>query len=895
MQKKKESALIGTPGNFWPSSNSLSQTNSNLTCYNSRFCSGDGQYHSPKNKLDPRDFLTVNLVEIEGRVIGPSETDKEKAPWVIFSTLLSRVHAEQRQKGKFGAAWLDIDKNKMGFENVVQTIRRNISGIKFIAYTTKSATEENQKCRIIIPYADLIGGEDHERIQKILNDRLQKAEIEPDRKNETAGQICYLPNRGKYYRHHIEKGQPLEPFRIFALDIEAEREREKAEKESLAARQEEAKRKAAERAAKGAQSPIDAYNNTFPVEDCLLVYGYKQCGQRYLSPLSQSGSPGVTVKDGRWISSHESDRIINYSGSGDAFDLYKYFEHGGEEKAALRAAAEMFLNFRGNFLNSKSPSLSSSSSLSISYPSSCSSLNEEILHFKNELVKRDGESKPKLVPQSIAALKVGSKLVGQNAFCIESCTWYRFTGDHWKKISEREADAKVTELIYEGTGEVGFTNFYEKGVFELLKKFPETKLPGVVPGTIPFRNGLLDVKTKKLTTVDYRNAATWVLPYDYSADAQCPRFHKWLYSSVDGDTETIQVIRAWINATLIGRAYLQVFMHFFGPAGTGKSTFGRLMFKLVGEANATTTTLKQLEQNRFEAASIHGKRLVAIEEADKYGGSVSVLKAMTGQDPLRLERKNKQQQGSFIFEGQTFIMSNERFITSDKTSGIERRRITVEFTHRIPRADRKAWDLEGGEDKILYPEIPGIIAWALDLTEEEVAKTFENLPLRIAQSNLEAARENNPLLDWMLCNVIADNDSATQIGNKQETRINGEITYADSDTRLYPNYLAWCRENGRESLCLQRFASVLIDNAASYGAKISKKREANGTKILGLRLRRNIEKSWLDKLENVEGEEKNEEEMKDKYLKMQKMKKVKDFGKLHTKKAICKKTVEVMI
>lgn len=78
--------------------------------------------------------------------------------------------------------------------------------------------------------------------------------------------------------------------------------------------------------------------------------------------------------------------------------------------------------------------------------------------------------------------------------------------------------------------------------------------------------------------------------------------------------------------------------------------------------------MKQLEQNRFETAGIHGKRLVCIE-ADKYGGSVSVLKAMTGQDPLRLERKNQQQSGNFILlHHQVLVMSNERLATTDYTS-----------------------------------------------------------------------------------------------------------------------------------------------------------------------------------------------------------------------------------
>ena len=65
---------------------------------------------------------------------------------------------------------------------------------------------------------------------------------------------------------------------------------------------------------------------------------------------------------------------------------------------------------------------------------------------------------------------------------------------------------------------------------------------------------------------------------------------------------------------------------------------GRLAGAIMGPDNCTTTSLKQLETNRFETANIFGKRLVTLVEADKYGGSVNVLKAMTGQDPLRLER-----------------------------------------------------------------------------------------------------------------------------------------------------------------------------------------------------------------------------------------------------------------
>ena len=79
-------------------------------------------------------------------------------------------------------------------------------------------------------------------------------------------------------------------------------------------------------------------------------------------------------------------------------------------------------------------------------------------------------------------------------------------------------------------------------------------------------------------------------------DALCPNFLKWSEVSVEGDSETIQLLRAWINAVLVGRPELQRFLHLIGPAGTGKSTFLRLIFQLVGKENFTTTSLNNWKQ-----------------------------------------------------------------------------------------------------------------------------------------------------------------------------------------------------------------------------------------------------------------------------------------------------------
>ncbi|OQX20052.1 MAG: hypothetical protein BWK76_02530 [Desulfobulbaceae bacterium A2] len=447
--------------------------------------------------------------------------------------------------------------------------------------------------------------------------------------------------------------------------------------------------------------------------------------------------------------------------------------------------------------------------------------------------------------ESQAAQRIAEKLNGRYARDAEALTWHQFTGAHWQPLRNNRAfEAEVVSLMYRGCPD-GFSSKWAGGVQTLLVKSGFLCLPSPPGGKVPFQNGLIDIQTKNLEPIHPENALTWVIPYDYNERAECPRLLSWLESCVDGDIDTVELLRAWVNALITGRSDLQRFLHFLGPAGTGKSTFIRLAEAIVGPMNATTTTLKDLEGNRFETAAVYGKRLVVITDSDKYGGAVNVLKAMTGEDPLRLERKHQQQAGSFIYGGQVLIASNEMLGSTDYTSGLERRRVTVEFNRRVTPEEREEWARMGGEVAVLHAEIPGIIRWALELSREEVTRRMNNLPDRTLAANLEAARFNSPLLDWLLESVVPAPGHWAKIGHKKEVIEAGIKYYTGADEELYPNYLRWCQRNGREQVALRRFSALAIEAAKAHGAQARKaehRRSGNGT--YGIRLRREDEEPW---------------------------------------------------
>jgi P4 family phage/plasmid primase-like protien len=316
------------------------------------FVSGFGGYHTADPaKKNPKPYTTINFDQIKAMAENPLSVPKDTAQWLIPSSTggeEARGHAFQREKGDFHALWADLDEVQGStFQEVEELIKQAIPEVMALVYTTRSATAGNPKCRIIIPLAMGIPGVDYSIMAKILNDRLEAAGLMPDRATERTGQLCYLPNRGEFYQYTIIDGEILNSAGGFAEEIQAEHARLKAEAKERERRHQESVQKIQARINSGQANPIEAFKAEYPVELALQRYGYTRCGNKWLSPNSESGNPGVSVKDGKWYSHHDSDSGIGQPGSdggtwGDPFDLFVWYEHGGNFSQAVKAAGELF-------------------------------------------------------------------------------------------------------------------------------------------------------------------------------------------------------------------------------------------------------------------------------------------------------------------------------------------------------------------------------------------------------------------------------------------------------------------------------------------------------------------------------------------------------------------------
>jgi len=322
------------------------------------FCSGFGQFHTNAPEAKNRTpYTAVTWADIYQMMIYPPSTAKHTSQWVIFSDQYEedgRNAKHLRESGRFSALWLDVDETSHTIKDIKKFVLQ-LNCLGFI-YTTASATYDAQKFRVIIPLAEPVYGWKFERLQTILNNQLEQFGISPDRANQRANQVCYLPNKGFSYEYAIVEtcltGEPCGLLNPTSYNDELERllEEERIADSQMKARRETARLKTIERMATGKFSPIDAFNEAYSVDMVLQSYGYIKQGKRWISPLSQSGVPGVTVKDSKWYTNHQSDIDAGLNKMGDAFDLFKFYQHDNKQDSALKRAGEMFTDDRGQTL-----------------------------------------------------------------------------------------------------------------------------------------------------------------------------------------------------------------------------------------------------------------------------------------------------------------------------------------------------------------------------------------------------------------------------------------------------------------------------------------------------------------------------------------------------------------
>ena len=84
---------------------------------------------------------------------------------------------------------------------------------------------------------------------------------------------------------------------------------------------------------------IERFNSTYTVEQILVKHGYEKKGEnRFLSPHSQTKTPGVIILEDGTIYSHHAGDLLGDGHSHDAFDVERILSANGDWKTAFNNA-----------------------------------------------------------------------------------------------------------------------------------------------------------------------------------------------------------------------------------------------------------------------------------------------------------------------------------------------------------------------------------------------------------------------------------------------------------------------------------------------------------------------------------------------------------------------------
>lgn len=296
--------------------------------------------------------------------------------------------------------------------------------------------------------------------------------------------------------------------------------------------------------------------------------------------------------------------------------------------------------------------------------------------------------------------------------CASNGKFYRYHNGVYKEISEDRLKAFMARIILQTSFPDAFNKKAEEFYFTALKRiafyggnFNKNK------DLICLKNGMYDLKNKKLIPHSPKYYCTVQLPIIYDAKARCPHFFEFLKSVFDNNKAIIKVIQELLGYLMTKENAAQCFFLFFGTGANGKSVLCNVIMALIGDSNCSTVAIRDFSK-RFTKSVLLDKLVNISTENESYSGQVidtQYLKAITGGDAISAEFKGKD-----VFSFKPFckliFSTNTLPQFKDISDGFYRRIVIIPFEKQFSIKDGTA-DIH--LEKKLKKELSGIFNFAI--------------------------------------------------------------------------------------------------------------------------------------------------------------------------------------
>lgn len=228
------------------------------------------------------------------------------------------------------------------------------------------------------------------------------------------------------------------------------------------------------------------------------------------------------------------------------------------------------------------------------------------------------------------------------------------------------------------------------------------------PDKVCFRNCVYDIQRNQAYKFDSRHITNYTLPYDWYADATCPRWDAFLQEVLPDPGER-QCLQEFFGMCYVDRDKFSIekMALLIGAGSNGKSVIFDVMKNVIGKDWVSFLSPDQLIDNK-QLVSVAGKKLNFAPDIKRSAAFDSGLKALSSSQDV---------QGWRLYEGNVVIKCpplvfafNEMPHFRDDTDAFFRRLMPFQFDVVIP-PERQNKKLAA---EICETELPGIFRWVMD-------------------------------------------------------------------------------------------------------------------------------------------------------------------------------------
>ncbi len=234
------------------------------------------------------------------------------------------------------------------------------------------------------------------------------------------------------------------------------------------------------------------------------------------------------------------------------------------------------------------------------------------------------------------------------------------------------------------------------------------------PHLLNCQNGVLDLRTGKMMPHQPELLLTKICNTNFLPKAQCPKWIEFLGTIFTGNQELIDFIQKAVGYGLTGDVSQQVFFILHGDGANGKSTFVETIYKILGTYSAITPTATLIAKRGNEipndVARLKGARFIISSELERSKIlDEALVKRFTSEEAISA-RFLRQEFFEFKPTGKIFLSTNYKPTIKGTDDGIWRRIRLIPFEHKFEGVNK----IEKYAEKFLYPELPGILRWAVE-------------------------------------------------------------------------------------------------------------------------------------------------------------------------------------